>query len=207
MVVGLGTGSTVSFALERLSSRIDGGLSIRGVSTSLQTMLRAHAYHIPLVGLEEVDALDIAIDGADQVDSNGFLIKGRGAAMVREKCIADAAQELIIIVTPEKISEHLTLPIPVEVVPFGWAHVARSAGRMGGTAQLRESGGGKDGPVITDNGNLVLDCNFGTISDPSLRERELDGIPGVVGTGLFTKFSRKTKVIVGDEDQIQVISY
>ena len=206
MVVGLGTGSTVYFTLERLSARIKDGLSIRGVPTSLQTIIRARLFHIPLVALEEVDHLDIAIDGADQVDSHGYLIKGRGGAHTREKCVADATHELVIVVTPQKLSECLDIPIPVEVIPFAWAHVSRAIHSLGGTASLRE-GYGKDGPVITDNGNFLLDCDFGIISDPSKLERELDTIPGVVGTGLFTRFSQKTKVVVGTEKKIRSISY
>ncbi|MDD1673236.1 MAG: ribose-5-phosphate isomerase RpiA [Methanomicrobiales archaeon] len=206
MIVGLGTGSTVYFTLERLSARIEDGLSIRGVPTSLQTIMRARLFHIPLVALEEVDTLDIAIDGADQVDTHGCLIKGRGGAHTREKCVADAARELVIVVTPQKLSESLDLPVPVEVIPFAWGHVSRAIHHLGGKASLRE-GQGKDGPVITDNGNFLLDCDFGILTDPSELESELDTIPGVVGTGLFTRFSRKTKVVVGTERKIRFISY
>ncbi|MDD1675866.1 MAG: ribose-5-phosphate isomerase RpiA [Methanomicrobiales archaeon] len=207
MVIGLGTGSTVHFCLERLSARIENGLQFRGVPTSLQTSLEARAFHIPLAGLDEVDELDLAIDGADQVDANGYLIKGRGAAQTREKCVADAAHELVIVITSEKLSDRLTIPIPVEVIPFAWAHVSRVIRDRGGIACLREAGSGKDGPVITDNSNLVLDCDFGTVSDPPRLERELEEIPGVVGIGLFTRFAGKTTVIVGEEKRTRILSY
>jgi ribose 5-phosphate isomerase A len=207
MVVGLGTGSTVYFALERLASRIDAGLSIRGVPTSLQTELQARALHIPLAGLEETESVDLAIDGADQVDRNGYLVKGRGGAHTREKIVTDAADRLVIMVTADKLCESLTLPVPVEVIPFAWAHVARAIMRLGGTTHLRDCERGKDGPVITDNGNLILDADFRSISDPPRLENELEMIPGVVGTGLFTGFVSKTRVIVGDEKGVREISY
>ncbi|MDD1678406.1 MAG: ribose-5-phosphate isomerase RpiA [Methanomicrobiales archaeon] len=207
MVVGLGTGSTVYFSLERLAVRVREGLSIRGVPTSLQTSLRARALHIPLVDLEEVDKLDIAIDGADQVDCNGYLVKGRGGAHTREKVVADAATRLVIVVTPDKLCDCLTVPVPVEVIPFAWASVARSITRLGGTPHIRESGRGKDGPVVTDNGNLILDGDFGRIADPPQLEKELDAIPGVVGTGLFTRFPSRTRVIVGEEGRVRELSY
>jgi ribose 5-phosphate isomerase A len=207
MVVGLGTGSTVYFALERLAIRIQDGLDIRGVPTSLQTAIRARALGIPLVNLEETSSLDIAIDGADQVDGNGYLVKGRGGAHTREKIVADAAVDLVIMVTVEKLSERLTAPVPVEVIPFAWPHVSRSLARLGGATHLRESTQGKDGPVITDNGNLILDADFGEIADPQRLEIELDGIPGVVGSGLFTKFTSKTRVIVGEKGNTREILY
>jgi ribose 5-phosphate isomerase A len=207
MVVGLGTGSTVYFALERLATRIQEGLDIRGVPTSLQTAIHARSMGIPLVDLEEVSFLDIAIDGADQVDGKGYLVKGRGGAHVREKIVADAAKVLVIMVTTEKLSERLTIPVPVEVIPFAWSHVSRSLTRLGGTPHLRESVQGKDGPVITDNGNLILDADFRGIADPPGLENELDGIPGVVGSGLFTKFASKTRVIVGEKRDTREVLY
>jgi ribose 5-phosphate isomerase A len=207
MVVGLGTGSTVYFSLERLSVRIREGLSIKGVPTSLQTSYRARALQIPLVDLEEVDTIDIAIDGADQVDPHGYLVKGRGGAHTREKVIADAATQFVIVITPDKLCDHLAVPVPVEVIPFAGAHVLRSIEQRGGHACIRESEGGKDGPVITDNGNLILDADFGCISDPPWLEKELGLIPGVVGTGLFTRYTSKTYVIVGNEKSIRESSH
>jgi ribose 5-phosphate isomerase A len=207
MVIGLGTGSTVSFFLERLSARIKGGLSIQGVPTSLQTALRARALHIPLVDLEVVEGLDMAIDGADQVDRNGCLVKGRGGAHTREKIVADAAARLVIVVTPDKLCEVLTVPVPVEVIPFAWAHVSRSIAHLGGAAYVRESRGGKDGPVITDNGNLILDGDFGSIPEPARLEKALEEIPGVVGNGLFTRFTSRTRVIIGEEGRVRELLY
>jgi ribose 5-phosphate isomerase A len=207
MVLGLGTGSTVYFTLERLANRVQNGLRLKGIPTSLHTEMLARSLGIPLISLEEVQHLDLAIDGADQVDRKGYLVKGRGGAHVREKIIADAADRLIIIVTPDKICNNLTAPVPVEVIRFGWPHVSRAIARLGGTARIRESVSGKDGPVITDNGNLILDGEFGEIRDPPWLEKALDQIPGVIGTGLFTGFTEKTEVIVGEKEGIHSILY
>jgi ribose 5-phosphate isomerase A len=207
MVVGLGTGSTVYYTLERLAARIQDGFSIQGIPTSLQTAMRARALGIPLTDLEERPVLDMAIDGADQVDRYGYLVKGRGGAHTREKIVADAAACLVIIVTPDKLCERLTAPIPVEVIPFAWSHVSQSIARLGGLAQIRESEKGKDGPVISDNGNLILDADFGEISNPPQLETLLGEIPGVIGSGLFTRFTSKTRVITGDRGSIREISY
>lgn len=206
MVIGLGTGSTVRFTLERLSARVREGLSICGIPTSHQTAHEARELDIPLTTLEEIEMIDLAIDGADQVDRQGFLIKGRGAAHVREKVVADAARELVIVITPEKLTDILNIPVPVEVIPFAWAQVARMVNRVQGTARLRH-GTGKDGPVITDNGNMVLDCDFGEILDPPSLEQTLDSIPGVVASGLFTRYSKCTRVVVGETGGTKIISF
>ncbi len=207
MVVGLGTGSTVYFCLERLSDRIREGLTIEGVPTSLQTALQARTLGIPLTDLEDAPELDLAIDGADQVDRNRYLIKGRGGAHTREKIVADAAASLVIIVTEDKLCDRLHAPVPVEVIPFAWTHVSRSLRLLGGNPRIRECGQGKDGPVVTDNGNLILDSEFGEISDPPLLEEAMERIPGVVGSGLFTRFASRTRVIVGEKGTIREISH
>jgi ribose 5-phosphate isomerase A len=206
MVVGLGTGSTVHYTLERLSTRVTEGLSIRGVPTSYQTAQRAQELGIPLTTLEEVEMLDLAIDGADQMDRHGFLIKGRGAAHVREKIVADAAKELVIVITAEKLTDALNIPVPLEVIPFARTHVARAVSRLQGTAQLRQATR-KDGPVLTDNGNMVLDCDFGEIQDPPSLEWALETIPGVVGSGLFTRYIGQTRVVVGEDGRTRILTF
>ena len=154
MVVGLGTGSTVFFAMERLGERItEEGLSIAGVPTSYQAAMRARRYGLPLTDLDEHPELDLAIDGADQVDPRFRLIKGRGAALLREKCVCDAAREVLIVVDPSKMVETLNAGVPVEVLPFAAGTVFRRLEALGADAVLRE-GVRKDGPVITDNGNF-----------------------------------------------------
>ncbi|KUG20595.1 MAG: ribose-5-phosphate isomerase RpiA [Methanomicrobiaceae archaeon] len=204
-IVGLGTGSTVLFAMERLGARIAEGLSVAGIPTSYQAALRAREYGIPLASLDEHPKIDIAIDGADQVDPRFNLIKGRGAAHLREKIVADAADQLVIVVDRTKMADRLDAPVPIEVLPFACSPVLRRLTGMGGRPVLREAVK-KDGPVITDNGNLVIDCSFGAIGDAAALEAAISAIPGVVGCGLFTAFGKKMKVVIGDGRECRVLS-
>jgi len=206
MVVGLGTGSTVFFAMERLGERIAGeGLSIVGVPTSYQAAIRARRYGIALSSLDEHPVLDIAIDGADQVDPDLRLIKGRGAAHLREKCVCDAARKVVIVADQTKMVETLSAPVPVEVLPFALESVFRRLAALGASPILRE-GVKKDGPVITDNGNFIVDCDFGMIDDPGGLEAAIAAIPGALECGLFTAYKEKIWVIVGEEKGCRVIS-
>lgn len=205
MVIGLGTGSTVFFAMERLAARILEGLAITGVPTSYQTAIRARAWGIPLATLNDYPEIDLAIDGADQVDPGFALIKGRGAAQTQEKCVAFAARSLVIVADPSKLTRQLDAVIPIEVLASAYVPLIRHLEQIGGIPVLRE-GVKKDGPVITDNGNMVIDCGFGIISDPAALDVRLSSIPGVVTCGLFTAFSEKTTVIVGDSDRCRVLS-
>jgi ribose 5-phosphate isomerase A len=196
MVVGLGTGSTVLFAMERLAERIGEGLAVTGIPTSYQAEIRARTLGIPLTTLQDHPSPDMAIDGADLVDSGKRLIKGRGAALTREKCVAHAAGSLVIVVDQAKCVHELAGMIPVEVLPFALLPVLRRMEGLGARPVLRE-GSVKDGPVVTDNGNFILDCHFPSIADPDALEITLDAMPGVISSGLFTRFSGKTEVIVG----------
>jgi ribose 5-phosphate isomerase A len=197
MVIGLGTGSTVFFAMERLGERVHDGLLIKGVPTSFQTATRARGYGIPLTSLDEHPELDIAIDGADQVDPQFRLIKGRGGAHTREKCVAAAARQFLVVVDSSKMTTRLDAPIPIEVLPFAVTPVMLQLKSMGGMPVMRE-GTKKDGPVISDNGNYIIDCAFGPLDNPEELESSLAQIIGVVESGLFTGFTKKTRVIVGD---------
>jgi len=206
MVVGLGTGSTVFFAMERLGKRItDEGLSIAGIPTSYQAAIRARQYGIPLSSLDEYPEIDIAIDGADQVDPNLNLIKGRGAALLREKCVCDAARKVLIVVDPTKMVNALNALVPVEVLPFASASVSRRLEALGAVPVLRD-GVKKDGPVVTDNGNFILDCEFGAISNPQDLEAEISTIPGALECGLFSAYGEKIMVIVGEGKGCRVVS-
>ncbi len=205
MVVGLGTGSTIVFALERIAERIQEGLRIQGVPTSYQTEMRARDLAIPLTTLDDYPELDLAIDGADQVDGRLRLIKGRGAALTREKCVAAAAEELVIVVDESKIVTILSSPVPVEVIPFALRPVMLGIRALGGDSVLRQ-GVRKDGPVITDNGNFMLDCSFGSIEDPDRLEGLLSLMPGVLSCGLFCAFADKTTVVVGKSDGCRELS-
>ncbi len=200
MTVGLGTGSTVRFALERLAERIRREkLSLRGVPTSLDTEQRALSLGIPLVGLSEAAAIDLTIDGADEVDPRFDLIKGGGGALLREKVVASVSRRAVIVIDRSKLVERLGLgfPLPVEVVPFARAAVARQIGALGANWTLRMGDG--DEPALTDNGNELLDCRFpGGIAQPAVLERALDAIPGVVESGLFVGLIHA--LVIGDAD-------
>lgn len=204
MIVGLGTGSTVYYAMERLRERLAQGLACEGVPTSFQTALRAREYGIPLTTLDEYPDLDVAIDGADQVDPRLRLIKGRGAAQTREKIVAEAAKSFIVIVDESKMTKSLTAPVPIEVIPFAVTPVLNRLRGMGAVPEVRQ-GVQKDGPVITDNGNFVIDCRFKKISNPEKLELQLTGIPGVVESGIFSHYTKKTIVIIGGKDGCRIL--
>jgi ribose 5-phosphate isomerase A len=185
MVVGLGTGSTVAWTIKRLGERVrEEGLDFFGVSTSFQAENLAIASGIKLTTLNSHPILDLAIDGADQVDANLFVIKGGGAAHTREKVIACSAKRFVIVADESKFVERLTWPVPVEVLPFAFRLVERRLKELGGAPVLRQ-GLRKDGPVITDNGNFVVDADFGVIEDPEGLAARMCGIPGVVEHGIF----------------------
>ncbi len=205
MIVGLGTGSTVAFTMDRLAERIREGLEITGVPTSVQTAIRARERGIPLTSLDDVTRIDLTIDGADQIDPGFCLIKGRGAAQVRERCVADASDRLIIVADDSKLCDQLTGPVPVEVIPFALGHVIRRLGKAGGEVVIRE-GVKKDGPVFSDNGNIIIDYHTGPVSDPRSLEIFLDTIPGVVGCGIFTAYREMTTVIVGQATGCRILS-
>jgi ribose 5-phosphate isomerase A len=197
MTIGIGTGSTVLYAMERICERIrEEKLTVTGVPTSYQAAYRAVEMGIPLTSLAAQPVLDLAIDGADQIDPAKMMIKGRGAAHLREKCVADAAKVFIVVVDESKSVSALNGPVPIEVLPYACMPVIRRIAELGGEAVIR-NGSGKDGPVISDNGNFIFDCTFGEIQLPEKLEQSLAMIPGIVESGLFTQYSRKTIVIVG----------
>lgn len=206
MTIGLGTGSTVAFTMARLKERIrDEGLKIRGVPTSIQTLIRAGELGIPIIGLELAEKINLTIDGADQIDPQLRLIKGRGAAHVRERILADISDRLIIVADPTKLCNELTGPVPVEIIPFALSHVLHVLRKMGGNPVLRD-GVKKDGPVISDNGNIILDYHPAQKYNPMDLETAINMIPGVVCCGIFAEFSEKTTVIIGEEEGPRVIS-
>lgn len=206
MVVGLGTGSTVYYTIERLSERIREGLEISGIPTSFQTALRAKAAHIPLTTLDDNPVIDIAIDGADEVDPELRLIKGRGAAHLREKCVAAAAKRFVVVVDDQKMVKRLgAAAVPVEVLPFAVMPILHELRRLGCEPDIREAVK-KDGPVITDNGNFIVDCRFSHIRNPEKLEAALAAIPGVLESGLFTGFVKKTTVIAGGPKKVKILS-
>lgn len=202
-VVGLGTGSTTYYFIEKLGKRIiEEGIDIRGIPTSYQSFLLAKDAGISITTLEEHD-IDIAVDGADEVDSSLNLIKGGGAAHTMEKIVDYAADRFIVIVDESKIVDKLgEFPVPLEVIPQACRTVSEHVGQFGGVPTLR-MGKMKGGPVITDNGNFVLDVKFESIEDPAYLEKELNFIPGVVENGIFSGVV--DEVIVGTSEGIKVL--
>ena len=164
MIVGLGTGSTAAYAVKELGKRVASGMSILGVPTSYQSAFLAAECGIPLTTLDEHPVIDIDIDGADQIA--GFTaIKGGGAAHTREKIVASSSKKFVIVVDESKCADTLDHPVPLEVLPFARKLVAKQVAALGGKAGLR-MGVNKDGPVISDNGNFIMDADFGKINDP-----------------------------------------
>jgi ribose 5-phosphate isomerase A len=186
-VVGLGTGSTAAHAIEELGRRVrEEHLRIVGIPTSYQAARLAREHGVSVLTLDDVDRLDIAIDGADEVDPHRNLIKGGGAAHTREKVIAAAARLFVVVVDESKVVRRLgeKAAVPVEVIPMAVAPVGRALRALGGVPELR-MGLRKDGPVVTDEGNLLYDVRFDTIADPAGLERAINAIPGVLDNGLF----------------------
>lgn len=187
-IVGLGTGSTTAFAIQFLGDRLQSGelKDIKGVPTSFQASVLAKQYGIPLTTLDEVDHIDIAIDGADEVDPQLNLIKGGGAAHTQEKIVDSLAAQFIVVVDSSKLVDRLgsTFLLPVEVIPMAVSPVMRAIAKLGGKPELR-MGVKKAGPVITDQGNMVIDVKFEAIDNPAELEKTLNNIPGVLENGLF----------------------
>ena len=182
MVVGLGTGSTAAQAIKSLGHRIADGLDIVGIPTSYDSRQRAIAAGIPLTSLD-VSEPDVVIDGADQVAPTG-LIKGGGAAHTREKIVAFAADKMIVVIDDSKLTPILDQPVPIEVIPRAASVVLTEVANLHGSGSIR-SATEKDGPLISDNGNLIIDAQFGSIDTPVELADTLADIPGIVEHGLF----------------------
>ncbi|WXG40560.1 MAG: ribose-5-phosphate isomerase RpiA [Candidatus Freyarchaeum deiterrae] len=204
MVIGVGTGSTVSCFIEILSEKVRGGLKVLAVPTSYQSAILLSEQGVPLTTLMDHPFLDLVVDGADEIDPDLNLIKGGGAALTQEKIVASATEHLIIIVDSSKLVQRLgeTGAVPVEVIPMAWKLVKIKLEERGARVVLRE-GTGKAGPVVTDNGNFVLDAYFAKISDPGSLEKELKSIPGVVENGLFVGMAEM--VYVGSDKDLKIL--
>jgi len=202
-VVGLGTGSTVLYAILEIGRMVrEGGLDIIGIPTSEKTNSIAVDAGIPLTTLDEYPQPDIAIDGADQVDGELNMIKGLGAALTREKVLDSAAKLLVIVVDETKLTDKLGLEqvVPVEVLPFAVTPVSKALRKIGGKPILRASDSeGK--PVQTDNGNFIVDVDFGPIEHPTVLEKEINMILGVIECGLFLGMA--DVVYVGCKDGVK----
>lgn len=209
MVVGLGTGSTSSLAIEEIGKLIQKGKlkDITGVGVSYQSRVLARQFGVKTADLNDVNTIDLAFDGADEVDSSMNLIKGGGAAHTMAKVVDTMAKQCVIIVDQSKIVSELglTFPVPVEVLPQALSPVLRKLVALGGVPEIR-SALRKDGPVITDLGNMVVDVRFPEgIKDPGTLEKEINMIPGVVENGLFIGVVHSVLVATQDGDDISVL--
>ncbi len=183
MTLGLGTGSTVRHFAKALGERIAGGLRVRAIPTSAQSTALAQEFGIPLTDWLETTRLDLCVDGADEVSPEFHMIKGGGAALLREKVVAAGSVRCVNMVDSSKLVQRLgAFPLPVEVVPFALEPVRRLLDEVCPSVEVRMKEGT---PILTDNANHIIDCRFGAIDDPAALHRQLIGIPGLVDTGLF----------------------
>ncbi len=202
MVLGLGTGSTARFFLEGVARLVREGVDLKGVPTSFATADVAKELGIPLTSLEERPSVDLCVDGADEVDPKLDLIKGLGGALFREKIVAATSKRFIVIVDESKLVPRLgtKAPVPVEVHPFGWKTAAAALEGLGATVELRR----RDSETVrTDNGNNLLDAQFGPIKAPSKLAARIAAIPGVVGHGLFLGMA--DAVLVASEKGVRTL--
>ncbi|MEM8634168.1 MAG: ribose-5-phosphate isomerase RpiA [Pseudomonadota bacterium] len=211
MTLGLGTGSTAKHFVELLADEVADGLVVRGVPTSEETRRLAMAHGVPLLDVEQVQQINLTVDGADEIDEAGALIKGGGAALLREKIIANASDHMLVIADPSKQVERLgAFPLPVEVTPFGFTITAKkvfdaleASGVDRPKVKLRQTE--DDQPLITDGGNYILDCHCRRIPDSEATSARLSSVPGIVEHGLFIGIART--VIIGNEDGATVFEY
>jgi ribose 5-phosphate isomerase A len=197
-VVGLGTGSTAAYFIQLLGERVKDGLKIRGIPTSDRSREMASTLGIPLTTLDECQQIDVTVDGADEVDEQLRLIKGGGGALLREKIVASATRQLVIVADASKRVPVLgRFPLPVEVIKFAQALVAKKIEALGAGVQLRRDA--KGNPYLTDENNHILDCRFGQIPDADLLARRLSDMPGVVEHGLFIGMASVVVVARGSE--------
>ncbi|WP_018630785.1 ribose-5-phosphate isomerase RpiA [Niabella aurantiaca] len=200
--VGLGTGSTAYFAIQEIGKRVREGLQIRAIPTSEATRQLAEEWNIPMVNINEIQTIDVTIDGADEFNSRLQLIKGGGGALLREKIVASITGTQIIVADASKQVEKLgAFNVPVEVIPFAANAVARKLSALNGAATLRVKNGNT---YITDQGNHILDVSFGLIGEPEILAKELDHITGVVEHGLFIDLA--DYVIVGKGEEVEILT-
>lgn len=202
-IVGLGTGSTVYYFVEALGKRVQEGLSIVGVTTSLATAKQAQALGIPLKSLDEVESIDIVVDGADEIDPSLNGIKGGGGALLFEKLVAMQAKDILWIVDETKMVDCLgKFPLPVEVVQYGHTHLMRYFTQKGYNPVLRYRDGA---PFVSDDGNYIIDLYLERIEDAEVLQHELNALVGVVEHGLFLNLA--SRVLVGKSDRVEVIEH
>jgi ribose 5-phosphate isomerase A len=201
MTVGLGTGSTAYYVIERVGQLVKHGLNIKAVATSLSTANIASGFNIPLVSIDEVERIDLAIDGVDEIDGGFNAIKGGGGALFREKMVAALADRVIWIMDSSKVVDAIgTFPLPVEILTYGYNHILRKLELLSLSPVLRLK---SDGPFLTDNHNYIVDLHIGKGFDIKYVSEQLKAIPGVLETGLFLNMC--DRIIVGIKDEVKVI--
>jgi len=202
MVVGLGTGSTAVFVVQTLAEKVRAGMKISGIPTSVNTEKLATSLGITMITLADVQEIDVTIDGADEFDPGLRLTKGGGGALLREKIVASASKQMVVIADSSKQVAVLgKFPLPVEVIKFARPLVAKKIAAMGAKVTLRTTKSGE--PFITDEGNHILDCNFGQIPDPPALARKISDTPGVVEHGLFINLA--SVVLMGKGNEVVTI--
>jgi ribose 5-phosphate isomerase A len=203
MVVGLGSGTTAYFAIKKIGERVKEGLSITGVCTSENTRELAEKWSIPYRDINEVDRIDLTIDGADEVDPLGNGIKGGGGALLFEKIVASISAQIIWVIERKKLVEQLgEFPLPVEIIPFGYRHSLKVMNSMGLNPSLRMSG---EHTFLTDGGHYIADIRAGMIRDSEELDRNLKQVPGIIEHGLF--LNMVNKVVVANNDDVDIITY
>lgn len=201
MIIGLGSGSTVYWTLKKMGELVAQGMDIKGIPSSKRTEGWARDFHIPLTDFSKVGKLDLAIDGADEIDPGFNLIKGGGGSLVREKIVDAHSKKLIIVADESKMVPQLgKFPLPVEILPFGWELAAEKIAAIGGSPRLRMDEGK---PFISNNGNYIVDCDFKTIPDPEELHHQLKQMLGVVETGLFLGMT--DTIIIASQTDVKVI--
>ncbi len=202
-IVGLGTGSTVLFAIKAIGEMVKNGLEIKGVVTSGTTERLAGSLNIPLVDVSEVDSIDITIDGADEFSPDLSLIKGGGGALLKEKVVASLSKQEIIIADSSKQVEKLgKFKVPIEVIPYASNYVLTTIKKLNGKGKIRMDQGNIH---VTEEGNYIIDGDFGLINDPALLAEQLNGIAGMVGHGLFINLT--TRVIMGVGNEVKIFEH
>jgi ribose 5-phosphate isomerase A len=197
-VVGLGTGSTAAYFIKLLGKEVKKGLRVRGIPTSIRSRELALSLGIPLITLDDCQEIDVTVDGADEVDPQLRLIKGGGGALLREKIVASATRQMVVVADASKQVQRLgKFPLPVEVIRFAQALVAKRIVAMGAEVQQRRDTAGN--AYLTDENNYILDCRFGEIQDPDSLARELSEMPGVVEHGLFIGMASVALLARGSE--------
>ncbi len=199
-IVGLGSGSTAAYAIRELGVAVRSGLKIRAVPTSDKTAKLAESLGIPLIDINSVDSIDVTIDGADEFNSDLILIKGGGGALLREKIVASLSKKEIIIADSTKMVKILgRFKLPIEIIPFASNYVIRQIETIGGTGEIRNNG---EVRFITDEGNYIIDADFGAIADPQDLSNKLNEIEGVAAHGLFINLA--AKIIMGTQNGIKI---